>query len=208
MKLIQYKIAKMVESKQDFIGNINPNYEFVETVDTVTQDDITTIEAIYTFGQLTKWDYITILTEISTIVATKGGFTSLTQLEKKIFAETALCNKTEALSIGVTNSQWSKAVRDLSSKTLAARTDRVETLRLDLSEELKDGLLTPAQTNALFADTTSLLNSYRDTKNPDFISFILSTNQYVGTGLAFKEYYTLERYNKFVDRIIKGVPYL
>lgn len=207
MKLIQYKAAKMVESKQDFIGNINPNYQFVETVDTATQDDITSIEAIYTLGQLTNWDYITILTEIATQVGLKGGFNNLNTTEKRIYANTALGSKTDALSTGMTGQQWSKAVRDLSAITLLVREERGETLRLDLSEELKDGLLTIDQSNTMFNDVSVMLASWIKTKNPEFIYFILSTNQYAGTGLAFKEYGTPARCSKFVDRIIKGVPY-
>lgn len=205
MKLIQYKVAKMVESKQDVTDNINPNYDFVDIVDQSIHNDITSIESINTFGPLTKRDFITLVAEIKALLISKGGFINLTTAEKLVVAKLAICTEAEALSVGISSETFEEYIDNLASKNKKAREKRVEVARKDFSRELKRGTMTYAQSNALLVDTRDLFNDYIIGNNPAFVSFITSTNEYLTTGFSTKTYYTLERKQRLIDRIVNGI---
>jgi hypothetical protein len=207
MKLVKFKAAKMVEQKDDVLRNIDPNYLFVDVVDADIHEDITSIEAIYVFGMLTPRDYITYVSEIVAAADSKGEFGDLTPTEQKIYAKLGLSSKAQAASVGITSFDYSKAIRDLSAKTMDARKERIETLRLDLSEEFGDGILTKEHSNLILLDTVTMVKAWERGKHPEFIEWITDSGEHVSTGLSSKVYYTPERKQKFVDRIINGVPY-
>lgn len=205
MKLVKLKDQVMVETKQDAIDNINPNYLFVDIVDPLTQDDITSIENIYAFGLLTGRDYITVFTELKVLYIAKGGFSGLTDIEKTISAKSALCTEAEALSTGVTEVQFDSYIDNLADKVKEARNIRVELARKDFSRELKKGTMGYPESNLLLADTRELFNDYVTGNNPAFSKFITDTGDYVTTGISSKSYFTQARKDNLIKRIVNGI---
>lgn len=205
MELIKHKVSKMVETKAGVLQKLNPNYEFVDVVDSDLHDVITSIETIYAFGLLTGRDYITFLTEIKTLIISKGGFSGLTEQEKNIISRLAMCTDAEALTVGVTSEQFDTYIDTLADKTRSAREKRVELARKDFSKELKRGTMTYTQSNSLLIDTRELFNDYMVGNNPAFIYFITDTNGYESTGFSSKAYYTADRRQRLIDRIVTGL---
>jgi hypothetical protein len=190
MRLVKHKQPKMAEKD----SLIDPNYEFVDVVDTEIHEDITSIENLNVFGLATGCDEIVVLTALGTEMAMKGGFANLSPSEKNIIVSCAICTLEEALTHGLSESEFDLCIDILAEMAMKGRKKRIERIRKDMSRELKKGRMTYAESNALLADTRDLFNDYITGNNPAF-------KTWVETDFSSKPYFTEDRKNDFLKRL-------
>ena len=194
MILIKYIIPKMVEVNK----KLDPNYEFVDTFDENIHENIHTIENLSFVKDITIKDFNFIRNCILSLIITKGGFDNLTYNEKIISSRWLLCTESQALSIGVSSESYDLYIDSLLDGTKESRRLRVEAARKDFGKEIVKGTLSYVDSNLLHTDTKGLFESYVDANNQDFINWINYT-------FETKSYYTPDRKQKLINRIINGI---
>jgi hypothetical protein len=200
MKLIKYKQPKMADIDLD----IDPNYNFVDVVDDENEIDITDFDTLSIFGVRTGYDFMFVRNEVITLRDLEGGFSGLTdEWKKEICAEFAACTEAQALSVLSVDKQkkhWKNTLNSLRE----SRETRVEKARQELGLEVLAGTMPITDSNQFYKDTKDLFRNYIGAGDIEFFDWINSTGAYIATGFASKSYYTDERKQILVDKIILG----
>lgn len=202
MFLAKYKTPRMVE-KSDSLNNIDPNYEFVDVIDAIKHDNITSIENIANLGLLTGRDFIFVRDELYSQLVLKGGWDSVSMPEKHCICRYVLCTESQALTI-ISKEQLDLYDSSVLDNTKLARANRVELARKDLGKERLRGTLAYADSRSLNLDTDKLFETYIVSDNKDFSDWIKSEGAYVGNGFLEKPYGNADRKQKLIDKIING----
>jgi len=199
MILIKHKASKMVT-----VGSTtNPNYEFVNVVDTDLHTDIHNIESLDLFGQLTGRDYNFVRNEIMKLILTKGGFDNLTNGEKYVTGKWICCTEAQALTV-MSSTEYDDYVGDLVDQSYKSREKRRLAAKRELGKQVVKGDLTYDLSNQLDTDSFDIARAWVNANNPLFTDWIMGINDYSGSGFMSKPYATPERQQILIDKIISG----
>lgn len=198
MKLVRMKNRQMVNS----YGEVDPNYAFVETVDTDIHEELTSYTDFDVFGIKTGKDYMFLRAELITKCAT-DGFSNLVDYDKKTVAKYAACSFSDAMSV-LSVDERSYYNKIIVANLKIARAERIEKCRQIAGSMVLDGIYTYAQINTFLDDTESLFEKYIKGANPEFIYWLNSTNTYTLTGFESKSYYIESLKNKLLGIVLNG----
>ena len=199
MRLIKYILPQM-----RIVGSTtNPNYAFVDTVDTNTQVDIHTLENIDTIGLLTGRDYNFVRNEISKLVVSLGGFDNLNNSEKYVAGKWICCTEAQALTV-MSTTEYDTYVGNLVDLSYKSRETRRLLAKREIGKQVVKGELTYDLSNQFDADSSDIARAWVNANNPLFTDWIMGINDYSGSGFITKPYASLERQQILIDKIISG----
>lgn len=200
MILIQYKIPKMKEKD----SNVDPNYEFVLSVDNNTQNNIHNLKNLDYIGPLTGKDYNFIRDEIFKEIVSRGGFDNLSNTTEKIIAAKWICcTEAQALTV-ISQQEYDKYAGNLVDEAYNSRENRRLLAKKVLGIEVVKGTLDYNGSNQMDKDSGELARAWVNARNSGFIDWIMNSGSYSGSGFEVQPYGTLTRKQVLIDYIISG----
>ena len=146
------KLVKLINPILHKGEGVNPNYLFVDTVDSGLHIDLTSIENVSTLGVKTGRDFLFLRAQLLIILTAAGGFSSLTESEKRVIIEHSLSSQTDALTV-VSQAEYDAVVDNYQVQSKASRTVRAELARRKFGQEIVKGTLSYADSNQFFSDS-------------------------------------------------------
>lgn len=133
-------------------------------------------------------------------LATAGGFSALTDYQKKIVSRWFLAASEDRLTV-ITLDEDKANWEFLTEETLIARKARLEAARRKMSF-----FLFPDNSDDLYDDVQTLFDAYQTANKTDIIDYINNTpgSAYESNGFAQKGYYSDELKDIFNDVVVNG----
>lgn len=193
------RLVKYIQPKlRSVSSNIDPNYNFVDTVDTNTQTDIHTLINIDRVGLLTGYDYNFVRGKVLEQVITQGGFDNLTADEKYVAGKWICCTEAQALTV-MTQEEFDTFAAALVDGAYASRETRRLNAKRQFGIEVVKGTLTYADSNQFDVDTEEMARAWVNANNPAFTNWITT-----GSGFIAQSYGTEARKQVLINYIISG----